>query len=130
MSTKETGAWEYPKLPNSDAFIAALITSGGDLKSISATHSGMMSDPSYFPHFKLWVLRRSGILSNNSLFKFLHPPSSQETNLLPGIKIFQTNEINFIFRGTGVFEGQTMNFINPPRKPKVKTEVCRPEISP
>jgi hypothetical protein len=48
----------------------AFITSGGDRKSMSATHMGIMSLDLYFSHFRLAVPRRSTGVSKSYLSEF------------------------------------------------------------
>lgn len=127
-STSPSGHLQYPKFPKVPAWMAESTTSGGDLKSMSATQRGMTFEPEYLPHFRLFVSLRSGISSKKRPLLLKKGPLSGA--LLPGIQVLQANETNLLVQSPIVFNGDSMNVVDPIGKPGVQIKVVFSEIRP
>ena len=108
--------------------MAESITSGGDLKSMSATQRGMTSKPEYLPHFRLFVSLRSGMSSKKRPLLLKKGPLSGA--LLPRIQVLQANEADLLVQSPIVFNGDSMNIVDPIGKPSVQIKIIFAEIRP
>jgi len=88
----------------------------------------MTSEPEYLPHFRLFVSLRSGISSKKRPLLLKKGPLSGA--LLPGIQVLQAKETNLSVQSSIVFNGDSMNVVDPIGKTGVQIKVIFSEIRP
>jgi hypothetical protein len=88
----------------------------------------MTSEPEYLPHFRLFVSLRSGISSKKRPLLLKKGPLSGA--LLPGIQVLQANEAHLLVQSPIVFNGDSMNIVDPIGNRGVQVEIVFSEIRP